>query len=241
MDMHKPSAGPISRGIAINGENVDLDDPKVLVREILNAAGLTPASEFQTILVERGRTHLLGTEDDFVVADHPHGQLRAFRSDRSYGFTVNEIGQVWGTEQIDTDEFSSIWPAPAGCDWVLEREDQPDVIIRPASAVSFGPTGVEHIVSRPHHAGAKLLVTIQTLSGIFPAEGALRVEGSELISDVLVRAAKKLQIVDTTGYVLTDERDEKREIAASLTFAQAGLSGTVVLNWMPREGGGGNA
>ena len=73
------------------------------VREALIKAGLTPPSEHQTILVEPGRTHLLEAEDKVVIADHPDGQLRVFPSGEDYGFTVDEISQVWGTEQIETE------------------------------------------------------------------------------------------------------------------------------------------
>jgi hypothetical protein len=79
---------------------------------------------------------------------------------------------------------------------------------------------------------------VLTLSGVFPMEGALRTDGSELISSVLAKAAKKLNLTDTSGWVVNVAG---RDINASLTFAQAALSGVIELEWMPREGGGGNA
>lgn len=219
----------------VNGEILKLG-AVFEVRDALVAAGLTPPSEHQTILVETGRTHLLEAEDKVVVADHPQGALRVFPSGEDYGFTVDEISQVWGTEQIETDEFYSIWAPPAGHDWVLEREDEPDVVIRPNGTLSFGPKGVEHVVSRPHHGHDKVLVTVLTLSGIYPPGGAVRVDASERIVDVLDRAAKALHLTDTSGWILSVG---SRDLDPSLTFAAAGLAGTVELDWMPREGGGG--
>jgi len=238
MDTHNPGRVRAADEFPINGQIIKFDDPVIDVRDALNAAGLTPASEYQAILVEKGRTHLLSTEDKIVITDHAHGYLRAFLSDRSFSFTVNEISQVWGTDQMDTDELYSIWSPPSGHDWVLEQVDEPDVLLRPSSTVSFGPKGVEHIVARPHHGADKLLVTVLTLSGVFPSEGAIRVDSSELISNVLNKAANKLNLADTSGWVVCAAG---KDINASVTFAQAGLSGVVELEWMPREGGGGNA
>ena len=139
---------------------------------------------------------------------------------------------------METDELFRIWPAPEGRDWVLERVDEPDVVLRPGGTVPFGPKGVEHIVSRPHHGAEKVLVTVMTLSGVFPAEGALRVDSTEVIMSVLDKTAKKLELADTSGWVVSVDG---KDINATVTFAQAGLSGAVELDWMPREGGGGRA
>ncbi len=208
------------------------------VRDALIAAGLTPPSEHQTILVEGRRTHLLEVEDEIVVADHPHGALRVFASGEAFGFTVDEVQQVWGDEQMEADEFYAIWAPPEGRDWVLEREDEPDVLVRPGGVLSFGPKGVEHIVSRPHIGEGSILVTVLTLSGIYPPAGAVRVQSSDTIERVLIKAKDVLHLTDTSGWVVSVGG---RDIEPSQTFAAAGLAGTVELEWMPREGGGGHA
>jgi hypothetical protein len=238
MDTHQSADCLRVTEFTVNGRALRFDEPVIDVRDALNAAQLTPASEYQAVLVESGRTHLLETEDKIVLADHPHGDLRTFLSDRSFSFTINEISQVWGTDQMETDELYAIWPPADGYDWVLEKVDEPDVVLRPGSTVAFGPKGVEHIVARPHHNADKLLVTVLTLSGVFPAEGALRVSNTDLISSVLEKAAKRLELKDTTGWVVSAAGND---VSPSLTFAQAGLAGVVELDWMPREGGGGNA
>lgn len=238
MTIFDPGRDRAANEFPVNGELIKFDDAIIRVREALNAAGLTPASEHQAVMIENGRTTHMTTDARIVLADHPDGQLRAVLSDEASAFTVNEIGQIWPTDQIETDEFNQIWPAPEGQDWVLERKDEPDVVLRPGNTIAFGPKGVEHIVSRKHHGADKLLVTVMTLSGVFPAEGGLRVKSDETISSVLEKAARKLDLADTSGWVVSLAGND---INASLTFGQAGLTGTVELDWMPREGGGGNA
>lgn len=229
---------PIAPTFAVNGTPVRFEDHVITGREALIAAGLVPASEYQLILVQDRRTHLIGTDDAIDLRDRQGGLLRAFLSDRSYSFTLDEIGQVWGTSELEVDELLAIWQPPAGSDWVLEREDTPDIVLRPGGTISFGPHGVEHIVSRPHHGHGKLLVTVFTTSGTFPTQGALRVNAGELIASVLARAAVELHITDTTGWVA---QVDGVDINPQQTFAQAGLSGEVDIEWGAREGGGGYA
>lgn len=238
MPIYDPLRARAADEFPVNGELIKFGDPIIDLRDALNAAGLTPASEHQAVLVENRRTRLLTTEDKIVLVEHPRSQLRAALSDVAFAFTVNEIGQFWPEEQLETDEFNRIWPAPEGQDWVLERKDEPDVVLRPGSTIAFGPKGVEHIVSRKHHGADKLLVTVMTLSGVFPAEGGLRVKSDETISSVLEKVTRKLDLADTSGWVVSFEGND---VNASLTFGQAGLTGTVELDWMPREGGGGYA
>ncbi|HBK07621.1 MAG TPA: hypothetical protein DDZ81_17510 [Acetobacteraceae bacterium] len=222
----------------VNGAPIRFNEAIVTGRDALTAAGLVPASEHQLILVRGGRTHLIGTDDKLDLRAEVGGQLRGFPSDRSFGFTVNEIGEVWGTGDMDVDELLSIWPAPEGHYWVLERADEPDTILCPGGIVCFEPGGVEHIVSRPHHGPDKVLVTVITTAGTFPAEGANRYRSSEIIADILAMAAKKLDISDSASWIVTVHN---RDINPTHSLEQAGLSGEIDLEWGLREGGGGDA
>jgi hypothetical protein len=220
----------------VNGTPVSFRDTLVTGRQVLTGSGNVPASEHQLILVRAGRTQLIGTDDEIDLKKQAGGALRAFRSDRAFGFTVDEIGQIWGALDMEVDEFLSIWPAQEGYHWVLERENEPDTVLAPGGLLSFCPEGVEHIVSRKAAHADQVLVTVVTTAGTFPAEGAKRYPAATLISDVLADAARKLKITDTANWVVTVGGND---INPAQTFAQAGLSGEVALEWGAREGGGG--
>lgn len=220
----------------VNGVDVPFPDRVVTGREALTKSGNVPASEHQLILLRDGRTRLVGTDDDLDLKQEEGGYLRAFQSDRVFGFTVDEIGQVWGAEDMEVDEFLSIWPAREGHHWVLERDDEPDTVLTPGGLLSFGPQGVEDVVSRRDEDQDKVLVTVVTTAGTFPAEGAKRYNRSTLISSVLADAARKLRLVGTEAWIVTVGG---RDVGATMSFAQAGLSGEVALEWGEREGGGG--
>jgi hypothetical protein len=227
-----------TRGISypVNGIDVEFPDDVVTGREALTRSGNTPASEHQLILVRDRRTRLIGTDDEINLKKDKGGALRAFLSDRSYGFTVDEVGQVWGAEEMEVDEFLSIWPPRDGYHWVLERDDEPDTVLVPGGLLSFGENGVEDVVSRKDAHHDKVLVTVVTTAGTFPAEGAKRYPASTPIAEVLADAARKLHITGTETWIVTVAG---RDVNATLTFAQAGLSGEVALEWGAREGGGG--
>lgn len=220
----------------VNGTEVAFPDSVVAGREVLTHAGLVPASEYQLILVREGRTRLIGTDDEVDLDTQRGGLFRAFPSDRAYGFTVDEVGQVWGAVDMEVDEFLRIWPQRPNHHWVLEREDEPDTVLTPGGILSFGPEGVEDVVSRKDAHPDTVMVTVVTTAGTYPAEGAKRYPRSTRIADVLADAARKLDIRDSSTWIVTVAG---HDVSSTLTFAQANLAGTVALEWGPREGGGG--
>jgi hypothetical protein len=220
----------------VNGVPIAFPDRVFSGREALTRSGDTPASEFQLVLARNRRTHLIGTDDDIDAVEQEGGELRAFPGDRSFTFTVDEVGQVWGAEDMEVDEFERIWPALDGYHWILEHDDEPDTVLASGGVLSFGPEGVEDIVSRKDKHPDKVLVMVVTTAGVFPAEGNKRYPAGTLISSVLEDAARKLHITAAPDWIVTVDG---RDVNPAMSFEQQGLSGTIKIEWGPREGGGG--
>jgi hypothetical protein len=223
--------------VTVNGQLYETDDAEQTGRDLLTLAGLAPASEYQLILVRSNRTHLIGLDDKVDLKTEKGAVFRAFEDDRSYSWTLDEIGQVWGAPTLEVDELINLFEISRDKELVLERDDEPDVVLRPGGVISFEEKGTEHIVTR-HKKPEFVIVTVFTTAGIFPAQGAVRARPDELVSTVLERAAKRLDLKDTAGWVVTVDG---RSINPTMTFAQNGLSGAVELDWSPPEGGGGHA
>lgn len=221
--------------VLVNSSPIRFDDPIVTGREILTAAGLLPASEFVLIQVRKGRTRLI-TTDDKVDLREAEGAFRAFSNDRAFAFTVDEVGQIWGSDSIEVDELLAIMRIPEGRDLVLEREDEPDLVLRPGGTLFLGAPGVEDIISRPTQMPGFLQVTVYATAGVFPPEGALRIRSITPVSAVLERAARALELADTAGWVASVDG---RDLNPALSFEQNQLSGIVQIEWSPPEGGGG--
>lgn len=85
---------------------------------------------------------------------------------------------------------------------------------------------------KPHH----LLVAILTTAGPYPAEGFNEVPEEQPIKVELEKAAKALKLTNTTTWI-AKVGDTELDIAKS--YAACQLSGTVEINYGPRETGGG--
>lgn len=80
-------------------------------------------------------------------------------------------------------------------------------------------------------------VAIVTTSGRFPAEGTERVAAHQPVNNELKKAVKELKIVDTTNFIA---RVGEKEIDPNKSYVENQLTGTVIIDYGPREGGGGS-
>jgi hypothetical protein len=82
----------------------------------------------------------------------------------------------------------------------------------------------------------KVFVTVISPSGIYPDDEPLKINSEKLVSEILDKAAKKLNLTDTSDWVVYEG---ERQIDAQKSFADNHLHGTVELQWHKPEGGGG--
>lgn len=220
---------------SVNGKTVAVPGAEPTARELLVAARLKPPSEHLLISISDGRTRLCPHEDSL-----PEGveRYRAFESDRVFSFTVDEISQVWGSATATVEELLDIFQIAPDHELVLERDGEPDIVLTAEGEVEFGPDGVEDLVTRRRRPD-KITVSVHTTGGVFPSEGVLRVEADTKVADILRRAAKKLKLPDTTGWMVS--ADGRDIIDVERSFAQNGLTGDIVITWNAPEGGGGHA
>lgn len=88
-----------------------------------------------------------------------------------------------------------------------------------------------------HGGGADFVqVVVLTTSGSYPHEGDEQVNANQKVDVVLKKAAKALNLTDTSGWLV---RDGDQPVNPDTSFAAQGLHGTVELDWGPEEGGGG--
>lgn len=216
----------------VNGEPVVLSDPEPTARDLILAAGLRQPSEHLLLSIEAKRIRHCPHEDPLPAGLR---RFRTFEGGQLLAFTLDEISQVWGAEKADVNELLEIFAVGDDYELVIEREGEPDLVLATDGEVEFGPRGVEDLVTRRKKPG-KILVSVLTTNGVFPMEGVARVDPDTLVSAILARAARKLDLTDTATWIVTFEN---RDINPNASFAQNGLSGTVTLAWNAREGGGG--
>ena len=84
-------------------------------------------------------------------------------------------------------------------------------------------------------------VSVSTTAGFYPAEGTDRTPIHQKISVILEQTKNKLNISDVTNWVASvTDANGHRELDPQTNYLDSGLSGTVEIDWGPREGGGGS-
>jgi len=95
----------------------------------------------------------------------------------------------------------------------------------------------EPVESPEHRVAHFVAVAVITPVGTYPDEDDYRrFEDTEIIANVLAKAAKKLKLTNTSDWVA---RACGREINPGHSFREDHLSGIVEIEWHKHEGGGG--
>ena len=83
-------------------------------------------------------------------------------------------------------------------------------------------------------------VSVSTTAGFFPEQGFDRVKATEVLEKQLEKAASKLKIKSTAGWVVTvNGAVGKRVLDPRRSYVENEVSGQVEVDWGPSEGGGG--
>jgi len=128
----------------VNGQKINLNDPQVVCRQLLGEAGYNPADEHVLIRQLANGTRVVGLDD--LIDLRPDGieEFWAFRADRTFQFTVDNRGYVWGEGAIKEPCLRQITHTPEDNILLLEREDEPDRILGPDDEVRLDMRGTEH-------------------------------------------------------------------------------------------------
>lgn len=97
--------------------------------------------------------------------------------------------------------------------------------------MSNEPNAHENAHPEPH-----VDIKVVTTSGSYPVDGFDEVPVRQKVRIELDKAAKKLNLTDTSGWVATVDG---REINIDQSYQDNGLTGKAVIDWGPNEGGGG--
>lgn len=83
-------------------------------------------------------------------------------------------------------------------------------------------------------------VSVSTTAGFYPTEGTDRTPIHQKISVILQQTKNKLNLNDVSNWVASvTDANGHRELDPQKSYLDSGLSGTVEIDWGPREGGGG--
>jgi hypothetical protein len=204
--------------VIINGERFSVDDPVVEGRKLLRLGGFNPADEHVLIQILRPGTQSIGLDEEVSVDEPGREEFRAFASDRTFSFTVDEVGYEWGAGKIDGAELRDVSGVADGMALILEGEDEPDQVIEDDTIVNLAERGTEHIRT------GKRLVTVYYKDDPFELERGTYT-GAQLAATFNVPAGYILDFVQPDGQFDEVTADERVHIKEGMHFVSHPPSG----------------
>src|ERR1700686_4709610 len=122
--MEQQRASSKTYGTTVNHRAVNFTDPVPDGRQILSAAGFDPADEH--VLIERKRrgTRSIGLDEPVDLRDEGREAFDAFKSDRTYSFTVDDRGYEWGAAVVTEPQLRELAAVSEDEVIVLERQNE---------------------------------------------------------------------------------------------------------------------
>lgn len=117
-------------------------------RKVLRKAGFNPPDEHVLIELTHPGSQSRGLDEDISIARGEVKAFRAFKSDRTYNFTVDDVGYEWGEEAVAVAELREIAGVAEDRALILEREDEPDIELPEDGALSLRDRGTERVRTR---------------------------------------------------------------------------------------------
>ncbi len=176
----------------VNGVRFNSDGTVKDGRQLLQTAGFMPASDHVLIEITHPGAKTIGLDEEVDLGAPGREEFRAFKSDREFNFTVDEVGYVWGEPSISEEDLRAITQTPAGKELVLERADGEDEVIEAGGSVDLAARGTEHLYTE------KRLITVYYKDG--PVEIARgRYTGAQLSTKFGVPSGYVLDLVKPEG------------------------------------------
>jgi hypothetical protein len=138
----------------VNTQRFESSDGVQDGRKILRNAGFDPPDEHILIEVLHPGTLVVGLDEDVELDGAKEKEFRAFLSDRTFAFTIDERGYEWGAATIAETELRYLGNVPANKVLVLDRHDEPDLVLDEGASLDLNQRGTEHLLTE------KRLITV---------------------------------------------------------------------------------
>lgn len=195
----------------IDGKRFETSDEVQDARKLLQKAGLAPADDYVLIEVLRPGTRIIGLDEDVDLDGTEAREFRSFLTDRTFNFTVDEIGYAWGRAAITEPELRDLAEVPASKVIFLDRHDQEDLVLEESSSVELDAAGTEHLRT------AKRLITVFYKDKPFELKPG-KYTGAQLAAIFGVPSQYQLDLVKPNGEFEEIEPTKSVEIKEGMHF-----------------------
>jgi hypothetical protein len=195
----------------IDGKRFETTDEVQDARQLLQKAGRTPADDYVLIELLRPGAHIIGLDDEVDLDNVKEREFRSFLTDRTFNFTVDEIGYAWGSGAIAEAELRDVAGVSADKVLFLDRRDQEDLMLDDGSSLDLAAAGTEHLRT------AKRLITVFYKDKPFELKPG-KYTGAQLAAIFAVPSQYQLDLVKPNGEFEEIEPTKSLEIKDGMHF-----------------------
>lgn len=134
--------------IVVNDVQHQAPDGVVDGRTILRVAGCTPPSEHVLIQLTGPGSRSIGLDEQVDVRPAGQRNFRAFKADRIFTLTVDEVGYEWGDSEISEHDLRVIANIPDNKALIIERKHEPDEELAEGALLDLKGRGAERLVTK---------------------------------------------------------------------------------------------
>jgi hypothetical protein len=197
--------------VTINAQSVQVDDPVLPGRQLLSAGGYNPAADYILIRILKAATELIGLDERIDLRREGPFIFKAFASDRSFNFTIDDRGYVWGAASITEEELRDITGLEDDKIFVLERKSKPDLDLDPGDVVHLDKGGAERLRTRKGTVKVWIDdIEKQIPRGVYTTEQLLQILG--------VEPGYVLDVVNEHGQLVPLKPGEKLRVKKGMRF-----------------------
>ena len=196
--------------ISVDEVQLQLTEPVLAGRRILDEAGFRPAEDYVLIQLLLPGTRSVGLDESVDLRADGSEAFRAFKSDRIFRFTVDDRGYEWGVAKITEPELRRIAVVDGNRTLVLERDGK-TIELAADDIVELGETGTERL-----RVVEFVTVTLNNEVERKIPSGAYKTE--ELIRVLGVEAGYVLDVLDEQGKLDPLQPGQTIQVKAGMKF-----------------------
>ena len=130
--------------ISVDDDQLEIAEPVLDGGRILDRARLRPAEDYVLIQLLLPGTRSVGLDEAVDLRQEGSRAFRAFKSDRIFRFTVDDVGYEWGVAKIPEPELRRVAGLDNDGTLVLERDGK-TIELAPDDILELGDTGTERL------------------------------------------------------------------------------------------------
>ena len=196
--------------VSVDDVQLQLADPVLDGRRILDEAGFRPAEDYVLIQLLLPGTRSVGLDESVDLRQKGSEAFRAFKSDRIFRFTIDDRGYEWGVAKITEPELRRIAVADDDGTLVLECDGKA-IELAADDIVELEKTGTERLrIIELVTVTLNNEVEKKIPSGTYTTEDLIRILG--------VEAGYVLDVLDEQGNLDPLQPEQMVQIKAGMKF-----------------------